>query len=185
MFELPILDQFAREFLSCVVDEIGSAEKLSVKVLLCDEEDWAYLAPWATAMSGAPASDWEKTDAFALSLALARDPTGLVSRTTEPERLERLVQHGFRLEFAKLASPYDFIVLLRDAWLPNQSRRLHVIADRVIRGISILRDPLDTPQYAGKRAHSLNVSELYTCFETRTGKEKFRQLYLETAPTQP
>jgi hypothetical protein len=184
MFEQPRLDQFAREFLSFVVDEIGSDEKLSVKVLLCDEKDWAYLAPWATAMSGVPASDWEKTDAFALSLALARDPTGLVSRTTEPERLERLVQHGFRLEFAKLASPYDFIVLLRDAWLPNQDRRLHVTADRVIRGINILKDPLDTA-YTGKRASSLHVSELYTRFEARTGKERFRQLYLETAPTQP
>jgi hypothetical protein len=171
MFEQPELDQFANEFSHYITEkELGFDEKLSVKVLLCDERDWANLAPWATATSGVSASKWKNTDGFMLSLALKPDLSGIVGRTTEPERLEKLVHEGFRLEIAKLVSPYDCVVLLRDAWLKNEDSRLSATAYQVIQGINMIRDPSD-PQYTGKRARSLNVDDLIDRFKVWKGHE--------------
>lgn len=171
MFEQPELDQFANEFSHFVTEkELGLDEKLSVKVLLCDERDWANLAPWAIAKSGASASKWKTAKDFMFSLALEPDLSGTVHRTTEPERLEILVHEGFRPEIAKLVSPYDCVVLLRDAWLNNEKSRLSATAYQVVQGINMIRDPSD-PQYTGKRARSLHVDELIDRFKAWKGHE--------------
>jgi hypothetical protein len=177
LFERESVKRFANDYLEFVVKDIGLRATFSANAVSCDEADWNGLEPWAAARGAVSASDWKRMDAFSFSLALKQDPTGSTRRASEAERLEELVQSRWKLEFAKLLSPYDIIVLLRDARLGSQARRLMVTANQVVQSISRLQEPSDAP---AKRIRFPQSGELYKRFEASLGEEEFRRRYLGT-----
>jgi hypothetical protein len=176
MIEFPILSSFAADFLAFVEKQTGVTEKLAIEVFLCDEKDWATLA----INLGLSKTRQRVNDSFMWTFALIRNQFGQFKRSTESERLEKLVQAGFQIQAANIMSRYDTYVLLRNALLKTPAKLLHQTAYQTIQALNMVQNPAAGPNY-GRGSHILNHAQLYNDFQGEVGTNEFNMRYIEPA----
>jgi hypothetical protein len=125
-----VVDRFANDYLSFLQQEIGYASWMPrAKVLECDEREWADLYRLYARTSGHETdaesarvrSHWLRTqDAYSIP-AVVRYPTGEARRSTEVERLEKLIKSGAPGDLASLIARFDAVTFLRKSRFQRES----------------------------------------------------------------
>jgi len=166
MIEAPTLSGFAADFLTFVEKQTQVTDQLAIEVFLCDEKDWATLA----INLGISKTRKKNLDSFMWTFAMIRNQFGQFKRSTESERLDNLLQLGFKLQEANLMAQYDTYVLLRIALLKTPAKLLHQIAYQSIQALNMVQNPAVVPQH-GRGSHVLNHAQLYNDFQAEVGTE--------------
>jgi hypothetical protein len=185
--ETPI-DRFANEYIAFLQREIGSTSwQPLVKVLECDEAEWAglYGLQQMTSSYERRGSDihslWlRRVDAFSLP-AIVRYPTGEARRSSEVERMGKFIKFGVRQHLASMIAKFDAVIFLRRSKLQSTGAKLHIVAGQcaaIIERIAYAGTPPPSRQRFGENVPA--GPRLFEQFKNRIGPSEFDKRYLQS-----
>ena len=182
------IDRFANDYIAFLQEEIGYRSwSPLVKVLECDEVEWARLYGLQQMTSNHGWTDskvrslWLRSvDAYSLP-AIVRYPTGEARRSTEVERMEKYIELGIRQHLANMIAKFDAVIFLRSSKFQSTSGKLHVVAGqcaRIIERIAYAGAPPPSDRRFGQNVRA--DPTLFEEFKNKIGPSEFEKRYLQS-----
>jgi hypothetical protein len=183
--EKTLIDGFANDYIAFLQEEIGYRSwSPLVKVLECDEVEWARLYGLQQMTSNHGGTDskmrslWlRRVDAFSMP-AIVRYPTGDARRSTEVERMEKFIEFGIRQHLANMIAKFDAVIFLRRSKFHSTSAKLHVVAGQCASIIE--RIAYGGAQSPSRRRFVPADPALFEQFKNKIGPSEFEKRYLQS-----